>query len=499
MPQIREYTRKVSEPGPIDQRRLTGADFGGGLAQGMNALGQGLGNYAEGLQKRDEQAEVSDLTAKFSVKHAEFTNRWREAITKADPAKGKELAEKFMTSFDEETGKLEENISTNAGRLFFAETQARLKGHFMESANAGLDLLAGEKAKQDYVVGMHSLTSSLLADPSSFSIALEMSEKGLSTLPAEAALRARPESRQKLAEAAAIGMIRLNPEYAKKQIEGGKFDAFMGGDKKAQMIGEADQAIRGLEAEKERKKKAEEDALKAKREETKVQFITDMTENKLTIPTILRSNLDSAEREHFINLLKAKNSEKLKTDPVKFRHAFEDIHSGKITDERQLGQGVIDGWLDFDDYKHLLAEFQGLNTREGRIAGDQRDTLMKAAWADLAKPNAIGIPDPAGAQNYAKFQSFIFQEEQRLRKEGKPLSDLYDAGSKDYLGRHLTRFRKSPEQIIQEMTESLDPKKERKEAPMPEPVTGEKRKYNGKTLQFKGGKNVKENWVEVSE
>lgn len=473
MPEIKEYQPRSEVTGPVNTRRATSEDIGGG-SRAYEIAGDALQSVGDTITRRAEQAEVSDLNAKMSGAQAEFTNRWREALRTAKPG-DPELATRFLTDFDDNIGKIGDEVGTSAGRRYFNQASAAMRGHFVEATFQGQAHLAGVKAKEDYVISLKSLSSTLMNDPSSFELARGMHDAGLESLiehgglSREAAEELRTQGNTDLAKSSIRGWAKLNPEQAKKDLNDGKWDGLVGGDLKNQMLGEVDQEIRGRELEAQRRRAEEERVLKQKQEATQNQFLKTMSDDKLSVKDILDSNLDafgSGSKEQFLQLLETHENQRekrIRTDPGTMIDLFTRIHlpdgdPKQLRDENELNAYFGKG-LTMESLTQLRGEVQGRRTVDGGIEADLKKGVIEIAKGALTKSNPmLGIRDSEGDAQMQKFMSYFLTEFSTQRKNGKSAKELLDPDSPSYLGKEIRRFTRTPTQIINDMVKNANPK-----------------------------------------
>lgn len=464
MPSIRPYQMRSEVSGPVGGSRRSGEDFGGAVGEGMSRFGQAVMQTADILNQRAEQQEVSDLNAKLSKAQADFTTRWQERLKTADPA-DTSVAEGFGQELDEYMSELGGNVSTRAGQLYFEKASAQMKGHFSMTAAAGQAELQGVKAKQDYIQSVTDLSSSLINDPSSFDLASQMHDDGLEMmvatgrLPRASAEELKTRGQTDLAKSAVRGWIRLDPEGAKAQLEQGKWDGKVDGDLKHQLFGEASQAIRAKEIDQERQvvqaKKARDEYLNV----LQGKFLEKLAKGSLTVQDVLRSDLESfgsGSKQQFMNLLEAETKEggNIKTDPAVWSDTFKRIHAkdgdpNKITNEADLNDLVIQKKLSFEDLNRFRGEMAGRKTMQGQMESTVKKQFLDMAEKQISKANPMmGIADPIGAENAYKFHFYVEQKLEEQKKAGKPIQDLFNPNSPQYLGHEIGRYQRSVEEIM---------------------------------------------------
>jgi len=485
MPRIREYTSQIRSPGPVESRRANTDDFGVGKA--VAALGQGVSELGSTIRKREEQKELSSLNVKISESHAKLSQVWAERLATADPD-DPELSENFMREYDDHMSEIESGINSAGAREYFNQSNAAMRMHFSERTFAGQADLAGVKAKQDHMSSLNNLSSSLISDPSSFELARGLHSAGVEnlvkkgTLSRDVALQLKTQGEGELAKSALRGWIKMSPEYAEQQLDSGRWDAHFDGDTKAQMYGQVRIAKNGMEAEREHAQQLQRRAIEERQEVTKKAFLEKLTTGSLSPREILDSNLDSTQQEHFIRMVRTMGDENsvIRTDPHKFMNLWDRVHlpdndPNKLRNEDELN-GYLGRGLSLDGINQLRAEMQGKKTTQGGIEAELKKGMVEIARGSLTKSNALtGLRDPAGDEQMQKFMSFFLSEYAAQREQGKTALQLLSPDSPDYLGKHIQRFTRSQQQILQDLTGAppvADPAPTPNISPNPTPSVG---------------------------
>lgn len=491
MPRIREYTENISAAGPSPIVSVSGDDLGSG--KGLQRLGAQVGNFAEVVNKAETQAEISNLSVEISRAQVEFTRELNEKLRA-----GETDTEKFSIGYDEHIAKLDEKIETAGGRQFLKRSSATMKAHLMQTAMRGQIEIAGAKAIKDHDDMMSNFSSGLLGDPSSFEAVTEVyngwvdnavKNGNLSFVQGE---ELRSAGKRELSKSMVRGWNDLDPVGTKARIENGDFDDLLDGNVKRQMIGEADQEIRGRRADAALEEQAREKALQEAQKRTADNFVTKIVEGKLTAREVIRSNLDPGQKEHYVKWLEQSAAgNPMKTDPAVFLSLFNRINAddgdpNKILDEKDLNSYVGKG-IGFEELNRLRGEFQGRYTSEGKEIQQARASILKAARSKLTKSNPmVGISDPDGDANYAAYVIKFNEDLSKGRQAGKPLKDLLDPNSKDYIGASLSSFVKTPQQMVQSQLNAM----KLKTSPIPEQTgsppasTGPKKKDGETPAEF---------------
>jgi hypothetical protein len=488
MPQIKEYVTRTDAPNTVQEKRMSGEEMGA-VGRQFQRMGESIVGVAEVVKRRKEQDEISDITVSMSQVHTEFTNRLNEEVRK-----GTVNSEEFTKQYDEQISKMSEKYSTSGGREYLKKSNASMRSHFMEGAFAGQAEIAGVKARENYKTTFNNFSSGLMGDPSSFGVVLQQHNSFIEesvkrgSLPAAAAEQLRTEGEKDLAKAAVRGWADLNPAEAKAQLESGQWDSLIDGDIKKQLLGEVENEIKGREVESERQRK-EQDRLKLE-EQSKVQndFLEKMVAGQLTPKDILRSNLEafgSGSKEQFLRMLEGdvKDAQKIKTDAGVYQDVFNRVHlpdgdPRKITDENEINSYFGKG-LTLSDIRALRGEFQGKGTVQGKIESQLKANIMQLAKSKLSKTNPMtGMKDAAGDEQVQKWTIFMQEQLAEGKKNGISVKDMLDPNSKEYIGKFIGNYQKTPQEIMRENMKGM-----RKPAPQALPdgsIPGQTQKPNPK-------------------
>jgi hypothetical protein len=466
MPQIKPYSSQIGAAGTVDVRRANPETMGAAAGVGLEKLGNSVMGVADVLQQRKEQAEVSDLNAKLSKAHADFTISWQERLKKADPA-DTTLAENFNKEFDDYVGSLRENVETAAGEKYFINSSSQMQAHFRQSTYAGQAQLAGIKAREDFQQGISNRSSALLNDPTALDMSLQQTEADLEAkvaagLPREIAEKLRGDSRAQLAKSAIRGWATLDPDHTLKQLKAGKWDTYVDGDVKHQMIGEANQAINAREIE-ANQKRAEQERIKRDTQDRIQQDMLSKIVNGGLRPTDILADkaLDFGQKNQMLSILQQHVDKPPKTDPATYSDLLSRIHlpdgdPKKLVDQQELVKYAEQRRLSISDLNALRNEIDGDNTQEGKINSTMKTQIMALAKARLVKKDIMGTEDPYGQEQYSQFLGEFLWTYQDEVKKGKSPRQLLDPASQDYLGsKILNKYHKTPQQRMQEQVKYM--------------------------------------------
>lgn len=454
MPRIREYLPRVDVAGPIQTRRATPEDAGADIGAALAGAGRQIGNFGAFLQEQEVQREISDVRAKMAKARAEWTMRLLERARTANPGDA-EFVKKFSEDLNTYLSELEDGIQTRQAREVFVQLGANLAGDLTERAFSHQATLMGRKAKLDAQARIEQGRNTLLNDPTQFESVLRETEADLAAW-ANLSPMDREElgkfARQNLALSAVQGFIRQNPVAAKDSLAKGNWDTFLDADKKAMLIGQAEQGITALEVERRRQEAEAKAALKEAQKATGNQFVELAHQGKLTAKMVLESNLDPTgenSKEHWLNVIRTRAKEAaerpIRTSPSVFAQVLQDIRSGRITTETEIEKYYTHrGQISWDDIKELRRELQEFRTPEGERLTRVKDSFLKGMKPQIDRSNPMmGVLDHTGAEQFYNFEHYVNKRIIQAREQGKDPYALFDPASPDYLGKAVPMFQKT--------------------------------------------------------
>lgn len=101
---------------------------------------------------------------------------------------------------------------------------------------------------------------------------------------------------------------------------------------------------------------------------------------------------------------------------------------------------------------HLRDEMQGKQTEAGKIENDMRQRVMDIAKGKLTKSNPLtGFRDPMGDEQYAKFMVYFMDAYKTQRAGGKSAVALLSPDSPDYLGKMISSYTRTNQQIMRDL------------------------------------------------
>ncbi len=456
MPRINDYNApEISDQGG-SLENTSSLTAPGEIGRSISNFGQTISGLGDIAYQRASQEEVSDLNAKFAEARSDWSQKIDEQIRNGtvDPTKTKEDFQNYIN-------KMDDGIQTREGRNFFERQGARLGGQVVKSAAHGKAVVAGEKAVQDYTTALNLNSNQLSQHPEDFEDVLGSSTEAVDAqiqsgvIDQKKGLKLKEETGRELAKSAIRGWAKLDPDKADEVLNKGVYDKYLDGEDKQSMTGFVNQQRVAKDIEQRRAQTAQEKAMKLKSEAWQQSALPDLAKGSLETQKILDSPMDANEKIRWLKLQEEAAKDSAKTDPrvkndITRRILLPDDDPQKITGIADMAPFVGKG-LSVTDTEQLNGFIQKLP--EDQNMKDNRKRLMDLASAKLVKKDPmLGISDPDGEYNMSQFQVALQNAEADMRKDKKPLKDLYDPNSKDYFGNKIGKYQSSPEEILAKMS-----------------------------------------------
>lgn len=460
MANIKEYTSRTSPGGPIAPPGRKASNAGEYIADGLTSLGQGIAQAGQTIQQDKDKRlkikgddEVLSMNTKLSELQSRYKVSWADTIAKADP-NDSELSNRFLKSFDEESGKLGDNLSTEAGKNYYRQNLSNIRSNFQETTAAGQAHLASVATKQNYIQSLNMSSAGLISDPTSFGSVKALHDSAIDhlilsgKLPSDKAQELRTSGNAELAQSYVRGWIKNSPQQAKAILDSGQVDALIGGDAKKSLYGELTVEQNAREVKQKQMISDQEKAVKESQRQTYDNFVGLSVNGKLNVDTVMASNLPGEKKEHFVRVIEKNITSPsfYKTDPEKFHDLYERIamtdpdDPTAIVDEEQLEAEFRTGYLGFGDYEKLRAELNKGKTEEGKRELTQKNhayTMMKETIYRGAGPK-----DPQAPELYMRAQRAYDAAFQEGIAKGKSVTELTDP---DFIKKVMKPFVRTPQ------------------------------------------------------
>lgn len=450
MPQIKEYNQQTAGVGVVNPTLISGTDISGGMGRNLQSLA-GDADKIIAFQAENERKQQDFEAEKIKMKEQLDLNDYMQQLKMKAPAG----ADGFTDEAKKELDKRKQDILNSASSDYMRQKlDVDLNRVHYSALNDAMQFEIESKAKKDKLDVQeiqYRSKNAVRQNPATVTAAIESMNKLIDStrLDSAAKMQWKAQELQDLRQNEIRGWIDINPYRAKEMIDSGTWNNDLSDDLRNSLSHEATQGIRAAEIEKNRSKQLADDETEAKREAIKSSFIEKAVKGTLSANEIVRDDtLKASEKEHLLRELK-NNSLNMKTasDPNVFNRMVEEINNGKITSDDQILSKLGKG-LTWSDVNHLRKE---LNSGEGNQG--QQEKIFKKGLDDIAKgmltkSNAMGFKDPEGDVQLQKWRIFAAQKMQEGREKGLTITQMTDPDSKDYIGKYLTQFKKTPEQIM---------------------------------------------------
>lgn len=476
MPRIEGYQQQVTPDAVAPGRRATGEDFGAGIGEGMQRVGQAGFGLAGAIEQNQIRDDVNNVQVMMSQARADWTNHLLDRskyanvglqtpeasvevggtdASAADEAHGKftqtnvdNFASGFMQDFNDYVSQARQNVRTKRGQQVFDALAANLGADMQEKSFAAQAELAGVKAIQDHKAVFNNYRNAMLtsgvtgADDPNFKNTLSLMQDyvaGLDHVPAAARLQLIEQDKEKLALSAVEGMIHQDPQGALKSLQDNEWGDYLQADKTEMMMRRAHMGIMAQEAEAARQQKAQDLMQRKVNMEVENGFLQQMEPTDqnpagtLTHQMILDSSLDPQKKIEYMRILdqKSKDTED-KPHPEEYRQLFSEIHlppghPNKIVDENQLNSNFIAGSLNWRELTNLRKEVQDARTPQGERLGNARKDLYAAVKPTFIKDPVL--PDPEGSLSYYRWQQWADEQIDTARQNNQDPYELLRPGT----------------------------------------------------------------------
>lgn len=475
MPRINDYNLQTSAPGVAQQTRANVEDTGNAGTALRNA-GSEVENAGVLLERRAGQADVANQAAHLSNTRAGLTEELQTRVQNASPADiegknpdgsdGQSMSDKYSDYIDEQFDKMPAP-TTRAGREFAERQREALKQHLVNTMGRQQVALVGANAVRTTQNTVSTTANSLESDPQGFKLALEAhaayvdSMVATGGLPAARAAELKQWGNQQLAEGAAHGYIKADPETGKQLVESGIFDQYLTRAQKDSVSGFADRQITGREVEARRQEKAAKDAATEVVNTRMAHYTSSLYTPGAHAEPLSKVLNDPAFRNNpqamrdLISIYDRHNNDQLKGNPARFTQLLSQIHDSNnphpVTQQQLFGE-VGNGGISIQQRNLLSKEID--KTPEGQAGKALKANFMAELKGVTMGKDAIGMQDPNGAARFRDAQVDALQAIQKGTEQGKTLTQLLTSTingkpNPDYIGGLKDKYYQTPGQRMQ--------------------------------------------------
>lgn len=177
------------------------------------------------------------------------------------------------------------------------------------------------------------------------------------------------------------------------------------------------------------------------------------TGKALTVDEVRTSDLDYQNKEHMLSAINAVSRGEMATDPEVFNTLFQRVHlppgdPNRLSDDADLLPYVGKG-LSMESLNQLRGELRGKNTPDGANLSDMKKNFFTMAKGQIDSSSFI-TNDPIGKAKFYGFQTAVLSKIDAVQRSGGDVNELFDPASKNYLGKLIQNYQRSPQQQIQD-------------------------------------------------
>lgn len=431
MPRIRPITADLLQPTQLRQGTARAEAFGGG--EGLEALAGSLQQTASRLNEAAERDDVANVYKETAKAEAHFT-LWQQELARTTKP-GESISDKFNPEFDRYMDALRTQTTTRRGSETLDVAAARMRGHFAVRNGDTEITLRVEQRKQDASELINSYSNIVLNDPTQGDrlrdSVVAWAQDALGDLPENARRAIITDAQREITKFQVGGLIKLDPELAKRKLTAGEFP-LLDADATVALMRNADQEIdaRAVDA-----RLAREEARRVKQDEDDKLYdgwLKKMQGGSLRAKEILDSTADPRLKEHMLNALRQRAREgaadaALRGDKKLYIDLFERINLDeddprKLRNMGEIRDAAANGTITIPWAENLMGMIRSNEAADG--LPQMRRNAIDAHKGRLGV--FPGFPLSATqATAIADYQRQLLSEEALLRKANKSPASLY--------------------------------------------------------------------------
>ncbi len=423
------------------------------------------------LYKRAVQKDISDADVKVSLARQQLTTDLLD-----QKQKGTLNHEEFSQHVSDTLDAAGENINTREAQHRFDQMKASASLEFAHQSIVGQSELEGAKTLANFKQASDADVNTIASDPSQFKSSLAKREQWVDDQVQSGLLQFTDAEKLKVnagkqyAEAYIRGIAKPDPQFAQAILNDPKSEVakYLDENSRYTMQREVDQYARSKEVEKERMEKLAQKAADAKSREIQEGWYDKLAKGQLSTNDVNfgpgHKEVDWETKKRFVDMMKASNTEKIGSDNPTMHWAVGDMMKAyndptkQIKTEGDITDLYVSGKINMEGMKALRQEFVNSNTGSSNteLTNFKKTGLWKDMYQQIAKPNAMGIPDPAGVGNFYQWQQEALNVMHKGQKDGTFTNDwLTDPKNENYLGKNADKYQRSMKDIMSDQAARL--------------------------------------------
>ena len=483
MPRIKDYRSDMNQafsttPRSMVQGQARATSFGSLEAKADAQMASAVGNAAQAgfdmlvqYDKRQAQKQILSIGKELAIHEQQHQTAIDQAYKAGDPA-DEEKFEALIAASGTKLEEIQQLAETKEARDYFDKQSAMSSRKILNHAAKVKAHYSGEKAKVDFEDFLSLKTANAFQSPDQLDdliIDVDLFVENVSGLYGLGEIKAKElknAATKELALSSSRGMIRLAPENFLKYL---KADKKRGDDSELKKYGlsgkeldslwdQAQSEINAKRIEAERQKRAKNDALTKEQLLVQHEFIRRMFspaegDEPVTEAEIASSILDptgGGSKKQFLDWMDKQNKgAKFTTNPYVYQRVMNMIHTGVITDSRELTQFLGENSISPMDLTRLRKEIDLYGVDEFKAARRNKTTFMKNAKEQITGTKGIfERPSKKQQELWKSFSDFIQDREIEYRAKGIDLREMYHVDGKFYLGDFIKSYKPTMSEVM---------------------------------------------------
>lgn len=461
-------------------------------------LGSDIEQSVDFIHRRKAQEEVSNVYSDIADARA----RWSDEVNQG-LASGNFDMDKFKDGYQQDVGKIGENLETPEGKNFFNRQQARLQGTLLQRAAHVQATIKGREANENFMDGVTQDSNTAMNNPEQFPDLIDGSEEVMQSMVGTDGIAQTdlPKLRKKMqgmiAEGAAKGWAQReappnadgtpgeNPllQLLKQRDENGQnvFDKYLNADQQASLMKYAKQQDEGRYAEKERQIRLQKQNFEDQASKWELDALPALSTNQLSAKSVLaaRQVLGPAKTLEYLHLIKQQAKQPTETNDHTYVHLATGIQADEdepnhVGSTKQIWQEVTNGNLSVAHANQLTAEFN--RTKYAQDMKVEKNQAFKAAAEAIRfkamTPDGSSSYADVGESNYAAFLQDAHRLENATDKAKGNLKSIYDPSNKEGVYGLVNKYRIQPQDQDRMQAEFIR-KNAIQKSPVPKILPGE--------------------------
>lgn len=458
MAKIPEYDSNIVPNSTINTHQASGVSAGAGLEK----LGQGISTLGQGIEEFQARNEIAKTYKGVSNIHVGADNDVKN-LSKPMDENG---VTDYVAKLDENYAKVREQIGTGKALESFDKLVATDRKSIIDNLNTRNVHLMREQRVEQYAGTQKDYSRIIFDKPDQLTFdqsVQHMSDFATSLTGVDDSLKQKlvRESGKEFSFSNFNGVLQTyGGSEAKKVLSDGRYDNYVDGTEKAQMAKAADSYDKAKLGELAQARRDAREARQDKDEKMSNAFLKLNAEKKLSIDTILNSDVSAHVKKEFMKMLSdQKEGVFVDQSPPQAklfdRIRLPDNDPNKIFDQMQLLQEAQKmGLRDQKSLNFLSDSLEQDKSAQGKAEYQGKQKAYDYLKNTMMQKQRFGIDDKIGSKRYNQAVADLNDVFAAGVKQGKDPLDMLNPTSKDYIVSKVANMHaKTPEELIAEQVQ----------------------------------------------